>query len=212
MRFAGRSFLNGVSGVALFTVAMWFGVAAEDAERCLSLRGLTLDAAFITSTDIVAAADDMPAYCRVRATALPAISIEVRLPTKSWNGKYYQTGCGGFCGVLGRADAEKGFINAMGPGLKKGYATATSDSGHHSTSFIDATWADHNPPAERDWGWRSIGETQRVAQAMIGAFYAATPTYSYFQGCSTGGRMAMMAALRYPKLFAGIITGAPAMG
>jgi feruloyl esterase len=99
----------------------------------------------------------------------------------------------------------------MGPGLKRGYATATSDSGHHGMSVIDADWADHNPPAERDWGWRSIGETHRVAQALIDAFYGAAPKQSYFQGCSTGGRMANMAALKYPKLFSGIISGAPAM-
>jgi len=208
---SGRSIMQGILGAGFFTVVTTAGVAAQDAGRCAELRNVTLDDAFVTSTDVVGAADDMPAYCRVRAMALPAMSIEVRLPMAGWNGKYYQTGCGGFCGVLGRADKQKSFINAMGPGLKKGYATATSDSGHHGMSVIDAAWADHNPPAERDWGWRSIGETHRVAQAMIDAFYGAAPKQSYFQGCSTGGRLANMAALKYPKLFSGIISGAPAM-
>ena len=113
--------------------------------------------------------------------------------------------------MLGRADARKDFVNAMGPGLKKGYATATSDSGHHGTSVLDASWADRNPPAERDWAWRSIGETHRLAQAMIEAFYEKAPARSYFQGCSTGGRMANMAALKYPQMFGGIISGAPAL-
>ncbi len=185
--------------------------AAPDRDRCAALRALTLDAAYVTSADVVGAADGMPAHCRVRATALPAISVEVRLPLEGWNGKYYQTGCGGFCGVLGRADARKDFVNAMGPGLKKGYATATSDSGHHGTSVLDASWADRNPPAERDWAWRSIGETHRLAHAMIEAFYEKAPAQSYFQGCSTGGRMANMAALKYPQMFGGIISGAPAL-
>ncbi len=212
MRIGYRALVGGVLlGVALPAIAPTVDAVAQTPERCAGLRGVTLDAAYVTSADAVEAADGMLVYCRVRATALPAISIEVRLPLGHWNGKYYQTGCGGFCGVLGRSDNEKGFINAMGPGLKKGYATATSDSGHHGMSVVDATWADHNPPAERDWGWRSIGETHRVAQAMIKAFYGATSGQSYFQGCSTGGRMANMAALKYPKLFNGIISGAPAL-
>ncbi len=189
------------------------GAAAEESPeaRCSALRNLVLDAAFVTSARVMPPSETLPAYCEVRATALPAVSIEVRLPLENWNGKYYQAGCGGFCGVLGRADASGGFINAMGPGLARGYATATSDSGHHGLSVIDAGWAYNNPHAERDWGWRSIGETQRVAAAAIQAFYGAEPAQNYFQGCSTGGRMANMAALKYPEVFSGIISGAPAL-
>ncbi len=185
---------------------------ADSTDRCEALRHEVVDAAYVTSARIVPASDDLPAYCEVRATALPAISIEVRLPVENWNGMLYQTGCGGFCGVLGRADKSKGaFINAMGPGLRKGYATATSDSGHHGLSVIDAGWAHHNPHAERDWGWRSIGETNRVASALVSAYYDDSAQRNIFQGCSTGGRMANMAALKYPDMFQGIISGAPAM-
>ncbi|MEQ8604623.1 MAG: tannase/feruloyl esterase family alpha/beta hydrolase [Marivibrio sp.] len=202
---------------AVFTVsalaAFAFPAAAQEktAEDCAALRDLVIDAGYVTSARVVPALEDTPAYCEVRARALPDISIEVRLPTADWNGKFYQTGCGGFCGVLGRADSQGGFINAMGPGLKRGYATATSDSGHHGLHVLDAGWAHDNPHAERDWGWRSIGETNRVAQAAIDAFYGGAPAQSYFQGCSTGGRMAHMATLRYPEMFSGVISGAPAM-
>jgi len=185
--------------------------AQTAADNCTALNNLQIDAAFVTSANVNPGDDALPAFCQIRATALPAISIEVRLRIEGWNGKLYQTGCGGFCGILGRADAGKGFVNAMGPGLAKGYATATSDSGHHGLSVVDASWADHNPNAERDWGWRSIGETNRVAKALLIAFYADGPNRSYFQGCSTGGRMAHMASLRYPEMFNGIISGAPAM-
>ena len=199
--------------LTLLAIAAAPAAFAETAppEACAALGGVVLDAAHVTSAREIAAAGGLPAYCEVRATALPAISIEVRLPLEGWNGKYYQTGCGGFCGILGRADASGGFINAMGPGLAKGYATATSDSGHHGLSVIDADWADANPNAERDWGWRSIGETHRVAQALISAFYGEGSGGAIFQGCSTGGRMANMAALNYPDLFQGIISGAPAL-
>ncbi|MFQ1699358.1 tannase/feruloyl esterase family alpha/beta hydrolase [Loktanella agnita] len=184
-------------------------VAQEDpAAQCDAMRDIVFDSGHVTSARVMDAAAEAPAYCEIRATALPAIGIEVRLPLENWNGGYYQAGCGGFCGNLhGRGD----LINSMVPGLVKGYATATSDSGHHGLSSVDAGWADGNPHAERDWGWRSIGETNRVAMVMIDAFYDSATSPAIFQGCSTGGRMAHMAALRYPDMFDGIISGAPAL-
>lgn len=185
--------------------------AAQDGAACEALHNAPIASGFVTSSRVVDATEDLPAYCEVRAVALPAINIEVRLPMEGWNGRYYQAGCGGFCGILGRADASGGWVNAMRPGLQRGYATATSDSGHHGLSVLDGGWAYNNPHAERDWGYRSIGETHRVAQSMITRFYGDVSEQAVFQGCSTGGRMAHVAALRYPEMFDGIISGAPAM-
>lgn len=184
--------------------------AQQDPAACTALRDTVFAAGHVTTARVVTA-EGLPTYCEVRATALPAINIEVRLPMEGWNGKFYQAGCGGFCGILGRADASGGWVNAMRPGLERGYATATSDSGHHALSVVDGGWAHNNPHAERDWGWRSIGETNRVAQIMIDAFYGSASDQAIFQGCSTGGRMAHVAAQRYPDMFDGIISGAPAM-
>lgn len=199
------------SAISLSTPA-W----AQTPDACEGLLGHPISGGSVTSARVVEAVEDgpygaMPAYCEVRATARPAISIEVRLPIQDWNGGLYQTGCGGFCGILGRADASGGFSNAMGPGLARGYATATSDSGHHGLSVVDATWAHENPQSERDWGWRSVPETNRVATELIDAFYDTGAELAIFQGCSTGGRMAMRAALDVPDMFDGIIAGAPAM-
>ena len=79
--------------------------AQQTEADCTALRDVVFGGGYVTSARSVAAQDTLPAYCEVRATALPAISIEVRLPLENWNGKYYQAGCGGFCGILGRADA-----------------------------------------------------------------------------------------------------------
>ena len=187
--------------------------AAQDsaAERCEALRNFGMESGFVTSTRVVEAAETLPAYCEIRATALPAISIEARLPLEGWNGKLYQAGCGGWCGILGRGDGDGRWVNAMIQGLERGYATATSDSGHHGLSVVDGAWAEENTHAERDWGWRSIGETYRVAQTLIEEFYGNAHEKAIFQGCSTGGRMAHMATQRYPEHFQGIISGAPAM-
>jgi feruloyl esterase len=186
-------------------------LAQQSPNACAALRDTVFPGGQVASARVVPAVDGLPAYCEVRATARPAISIEVRLPMDGWNGKYYQAGCGGFCGVLGRADAGGGWVNAMRPGLERGYATATSDSGHHALGVTDAAWAYNDPHAERDWGHRSIAETHRVAQIMTLAFYGAESDQAIFQGCSTGGRMAHVAAQRYPEMFDGIISGAPAM-
>ncbi|EPX82253.1 tannase/feruloyl esterase family alpha/beta hydrolase [Salipiger mucosus] len=197
---------------ALAVAAAVPAFAQQSDDRCTALRDAVVDGAAVTSARVVPAGDTLPAYCEVRATARPAISIEVRLPMEGWNGKFYQAGCGGYCGILGRADASGGWVNAMRPGLERGYATATSDSGHLGLSVTDASWAMSNPGAERDWGWRSIGETNRVGQALVSAFYdGAAAEQAIFQGCSTGGRMAHVAAQRYPEMFDGIISGAPAM-
>ncbi|MBY6164059.1 tannase/feruloyl esterase family alpha/beta hydrolase [Mameliella alba] len=199
-----------LSALAILLAGASPAFAQQDAASCAALRDTVFSAGHVTTARVVEA-EGLPAYCEVRATSLPAINIEVRLPMEGWNGKYYQAGCGGFCGILGRADAGGSWINAMRPGLERGYATATSDSGHHALSVVDAGWAHNNPHAERDWGWRSIGETNRVAQIMIEAFYGDASQQAIFQGCSTGGRMAHVAAQRYPEMFDGIISGAPAM-
>ncbi|WP_037088503.1 tannase/feruloyl esterase family alpha/beta hydrolase [Neorhizobium vignae] len=198
--------------LALIGAGAMIGVPASAQDwpngKCTALRDTVFDAGYVTSARVIDTTGAVPAYCEVRAVALPAISIEVRLPITDWNGRFYQVGCGGFCGNLG---GRSGFVNAMGPGLQRGYATATTDSGHYGLASVDADWADGNVNAERDWGWRSIGETNRVAQVMIQAFYGMPSDQAIFQGCSTGGRMANMAALRYPKMFQGIISGAPAL-
>ncbi|MTH95960.1 tannase/feruloyl esterase family alpha/beta hydrolase [Roseibium sp. RKSG952] len=203
-----RHYICAVAAALGLTSASALAATEQD---CLELRDMGLSGGFVTSARVIEKSEALPAYCEVRATALPSISIEVRLPMEEWNGGLYQAGCGGFCGILGRADAGKSWINAMRPGLERGYATATSDGGHLGLSVVDGSWAYNNPPLERDWGWRSIGETNRVAGAMIEAFYGDPSQKAIFQGCSTGGRMAHMAAQKYPEMFQGIISGAPAM-
>jgi feruloyl esterase len=139
----------------------------------------------------------------------PAINFEVRLPTRDWNGKLYMAGCGGFCG---RLDSDlPGFTNAMNHGVRRGYAAATMDSGHWGAHRADGRWAWNNRLAENDWGWRGITETARVAKALVAAYYGRPQQQAYFAGCSTGGRMALMAAQRFPADFDGIIAGAPAL-
>jgi feruloyl esterase len=97
----------------------------------------------------------------------------------------------------------------MCPALKAGYATAGTDTGH-SGNPIDASWALCKPGLVADFGWRAIHAMTDTAKAVITRFYGVGPSRSYFIGCSTGGRQALMEAQRYPGDYDGIVAGAPA--
>jgi feruloyl esterase len=193
----------------LVGVAAGLAAAPALAGECGSLANLKIEAVNLHSAAEVPATGDLPAYCRVLGTVRPAISFEVRLPLQNWNGKYYGTGCGGFCGTL--ASDAPGFTNAMNYGLRRGYAASTMDSGHWGTGSADGRWAAGDLVARMDWGQRAVTETARASKILVRAFYDQPQAKSYFAGCSTGGRMAAMEALKYPRDFDGIISGAPAL-
>lgn len=176
---------------------------------CSAVRGISDSKLRITLAESVPASDELPAYCRVIGKIAPEIGFEIRLPSKDWNGKFYMVGCGGFCGVI-KSDAP-GFANRINYGLKRNYAVATTDSGHREKSNWDAGWGLDNRRGEFNWGSLAITKTAAVTKRVIDRFYGKKPRLSYFAGCSTGGRMAAMQALRYPNDFDGIIAGAPGL-
>jgi len=202
----GIIIIIGFFGFGLFVDSL---SAAEGDAGCKRLTDLRIDGAEILSATTVPAGDGLPEYCRVTGYVRPAIHFEIRLPTSGWNKKFYMAGCGGYCG---KVDANRpGFTNAPNYGLKRNYAVACTDSGHWGFSVYDGTWAYYNRQAEIDWGSRSIHEVTEIAKKIILAYYGKSPGYSYFVGCSTGGRQAVMEALKYPADFNGIISGAPAL-
>jgi feruloyl esterase len=94
-------------------------VQAASAEDCANLAKLAALNTMLTSTSLVPAAGPLPEYCRVQGRVDAEIGFEVRLPT-TWNGKFYFPGNPGFAGSFA----------APGPGLVRGYAEATTDTGH----------------------------------------------------------------------------------
>ena len=192
-------------------IAMWSVVptSAFAAQDCAALANLKIDNTNLLSATEVPADGDWPAYCRVLGYVRPAINFEIKLPLQTWNGKFYMVGCGGFCGTVN--SEARGFSNAMNFGLRRNYAVAASDSGHWGTNSVDARWAFYNPVAVMDWAQRYIPETARVSKIIVKAYYGAAQKKSYFAGCSQVGRIGLMQALRNPKDFDGIISGAPAL-
>src|SRR4029078_6662168 len=87
--------------------------------------------------------------------------------------------------------------------LSAGYANVSSDSGHQA-SGIDASWALNDPFAAQLFGSLSVPTVMSSPRDLLQAPYSAQPTRSYFEGCSNGGREALMNAQRYPSLFDGI--------
>jgi len=145
----------------------------------------------------------LPAFCRVAVTLKPPsdsdIRAEIWLPSSDWNGKFMAVGSGGWGGSIAYA--------AMAQALSRGYATAATDDGHigPSASFIPG-----HPEKFIDFAYRSEHETTVIAKALVHAFYGSNPRYSYWNGCSGGGREGLLQAYRYPDEFDGIIAGDPA--
>jgi feruloyl esterase len=154
----------------------------------------------ITAASVVAAKEGTPQHCQVDGhTATPGNQVNFRLGLpERWNGKYYFVGVGGTGGTIGRLDV----------GLRKGYATASTDTGHVND---DAAWT--KDAAKRiDYGYRGTHVTAVAAKDMTASFYGKAPQHAYFQGCSNGGRQAFMEVQRFPADFDGIIAGDPATG
>jgi feruloyl esterase len=218
------SFKNtGISIVFCFISVAPFATARAD--TCESLMEIALPYTTITTAQSIPAGTftppvgnpigGVPAFCRVvgviKPTADSAIGFEVWLPTIDWNGKLEQFGNGGFAGVIPYVGTSSGTLG-LSDGLRRGYASAATDDGHVSSSVMDASWALGHPQKVVDFSYRAVHETADKAKAIIDAFYGVHATRSYFFGCSSGGREALMAAQRYPEDYDGIVAGAPAIG
>jgi len=146
----------------------------------------------------------LPAFCRVAATLKPTsdsdIKIEVWLPESGWNGKLESAGNGGWAGTIS--------YPAMATALAAGYAAASTDTGHTGGN---ANFITGHPEKFIDFGYRAVHEMTVAAKAIIGGYYGNGPKYSYWNGCSTGGRQALSEAQRYPNDYDGILAGAPAI-
>ena len=145
----------------------------------------------------------LAAHCRLAVVLTPSpdshIESEIWLPVENWNGKLEVVGGGGWAGAIS--------YGALATAVNEGYAAASTDTGHKGGT---GDFAYQHPEKIVDFGYRAVHETTAKAKLMIAAFYARAPRMSYFNGCSTGGRQALMEAQRFPDDFDGIIAGAPA--
>ena len=190
--------------------------AETEQSGCTALSAMQLPNAAITLAAVVSAGEftvagtnnrafeNLPAFCRVTATLRPTadshINIELWLPLAQWNGKFLAVGNGAFTGNIRHS--------SMVDPLLRGYATSSSDTGHEGNT---ASFGLGHPEKVIDFGWRSVHAMTVVAKQLITAYYSSAPRYSYWNGCSAGGRQAMQQAQRFPTDFDGIIAGAPGL-
>ncbi|WP_373987304.1 tannase/feruloyl esterase family alpha/beta hydrolase [Duganella sp. BuS-21] len=181
--------------------------ASSDAEaRCAALAGLDLHALMdaptrIDKTEVLQVQTDLPPACQVSGTIDGSIGFLIAMPLDGWNGKYFQTGCGGACG-----SAKLYFCDEP---LKRHYACLGTDMGHRGTT-VDWRFG-QDLKALVDFGFRATHRATLAGRAVLQAYYRQAAAKSYFYGCSTGGRQALMAAQVFPDDFDGIIAGAPAI-
>ena len=209
------------SSAAAVVLAACFGSAAAaqtpTAAECTSLSGTKLPNVTISAAAAVegpftppgstSAMTGLPAFCRVAGTIAPTsesdIRFEVWLPLRTWNGKFAGVGNGGWAGVIS--------YGALGEQLRRGYATASTNTGHQAAAGLDAAkFAFDKPEQLIDFAYRAHHETTRAAKALVAAFYGKPQSRAYFIGCSSGGYEGLMAAQRFPDDFDGIVSSMPA--
>jgi feruloyl esterase len=208
-----------IAGILLLPAAML--AAPTGGSPCDNLSKLSLPNVTITSAQSVAAGaftpppapgpfgpnmalfHGLPAFCRISATLTPSsdsdIKIELWLPSSGWNNDFQAIGNGGWNGTIG--------WGPLAEGVKGGFATAATDTGHTGGS---ASFAMGHPEKLTDFAYRAVHDMTVTSKAIIQDFYGQAPRYSYWNGCSTGGRQGLKAAQKFPADFDGIVAGAPA--
>jgi feruloyl esterase len=176
---------------------------------CENIASIALPHTTITLAELVTAGEfrlptfkKLPAFCRVAATLKPAadsdIKMEVWMPQSGWNGKLQSVGSGAWAGTIG--------YQALATALGAGYATASTDTGHQGNN---ANFIPGHPEKLIDFGFRAVHEMTVAAKAIVAAYYSTGPKFSYWNGCSTGGRQAMAEIQRFPADYDGVVAGDP---
>jgi len=179
---------------------------APDARPVRTCESLTEVSLPNTTIESAVAENDV---CRITAiTTHPPIgdrvTIWIGIPMSGWNGRFMGNGGGGFSG---------GSANGIDSPVRQGYAAGSTDTGHEGASGSFALAADGSLAWQliRDNGHVGIHEMTVTGKALTEALYGQAPVYSYWNGCSTGGRQGLMEAQRYPDDYDGIMAGAPAI-
>ena len=205
---------------------------SQSADPCAALSGLKIGGTEITKAALVPAGTTvpppypgapsigpLPAHCRVdgvinRRKGVDGqefgIGFALALPDNAaWNGDFMMQGGGGGNGII----AYPAGANYAGdkPALSRGFAVASTDTGHKAkTGAFDFTFM-RDQQAYLDFAFLANAEVAGVAKQIIAHYYAKSAAFSYFVGCSTGGREGMILSQRYPTAFNGIVSGDPAM-
>src|SRR5215468_4416936 len=190
--------------------------SAKPAINCADLMSLRLAETTVTAAEEIPAGTytppgfppltNLPAFCRVALTVAPQVRIEVWMPKETWNRRYRGEGGGGYAGSIS--------YGGLATGILAGYATASTDTGHPASAggtFALNPDGTLNNQLILDFAERSLHEMVRKAKNLITIYYGSPARYSYWNGCSTGGRQGLMAVQRFPEEYDGLVIAAPAI-
>ena len=156
----------------------------------------------------------VPAHCRVdgvidertgRDGKPYGIGFAVALPAQ-WNGRFLFQGGGGLNGSV--QPPLGGAYTGGKSALARGFAVASTDSGHQGAGFDASFFRDQQ--AALNFLYQAVAEVTVVAKSLVARHYGRPQQHAYFVGCSTGGREAMIMSQRFPGYFDGIVAAAPA--
>jgi hypothetical protein len=165
------------------------------------------------SAAVAGSGENAVPYCLVKVHVPTAINIWVGLPTDGkWNGRWQSVGGGGYAGS----------VAAPTSALLDGYAAAATDTGHVggrpdlAVPLLDGSFGMLEPGVPNtqlqiDFAYRSEHLMAVIGKQLVKAFYGQPPRYSYWNGCSTGGRQGLRMAQDFPGDYDGILAGAPAI-
>jgi hypothetical protein len=208
------------------------GAQAQQSDNCAKLTHVELSGVEITKAELMVAGKiippayagapsigPLPAHCRVdgiinRRKGVDGqefgIGFAIALPDQNaWNGDFMMQGGGGGNGFVAYPTGASYAGDA--PALSRGFAVASTDTGHKAkTGAFDFSFM-RDQQAYLDFAFLANSEVAGIAKQIIAQYYSKPAAYSYFVGCSTGGREGMILSQRYPTVFNGIVSGDPAM-
>ena len=205
-------------------------IHSQSANSCTDLKGLAIKDVEITKGEVVSAGamipvpyagtvGPLPAHCHLEGVIHRrkgvggeefGIGFALSLPTPdAWNGDFMMQGGGGGNGVVAYPMGSS--YTGEKPALSRGFAVASTDTGHKAkTGPFDFSFI-RDQQAYLDFAYAANAEVAEVSKQIIGHYFRKAAAYSYFVGCSTGGREGMILSQRYPTEFNGIVSGDPAM-
>ena len=209
------------AAIPLACAALVVATSAHAAPSACSVEGLAtlkVPGVTIASAIVTPAAGGNPEFCAVEGTVVTkgegapdgSAGFVMQLPT-SWQHRFF------FMGVGGNAGNFRPSVNAVdrASALKKGYATIVTDTGHKgdgtTVAWVNDAKGQRDTAKVADFFFRAAHDVTVAGKKLAEAYYAGRIDHAYFDGCSTGGRMAMMEASRYPTDYDGVIAGDPAM-
>lgn len=200
------------ASICLVTGLMFAGLAAAQTpvKSCdatgIGAVALNADGPKPTITSVSTGTAGNISYCLVKVLVPSAVNIWVGLPMAgAWNGRWQSVGGGVYAGAA----------TVPTDALREGYAAATTDTGH-STNALSGSFGmlapgKPNVELQTDFATRSLHLMSVIGKQLVQQFYGKDAQYSYWNGCSTGGRQGLRMAQDHPEDYDGILAGAPAI-